>query len=569
MKNPLVGPRSIASLLAASAALLVAGELRAQKAAAAHPYAAEVAAAAAELRKVGIAVDSAKVGIAEPKAKELVDAMIEFHDPILADSWFELLRVALAALRLPVERSGEQFQQNYFRGAMQSQLAWYSPKDRSILVGPAASRLADRSLLFVHELTHAAQDQRQLGLVGYLTQFGDTTDAFLRSRCLSEGEAEAAVLAVRQLRAGKTLADLPLASYDVTVQEEADNAMQLHYALGRRWVVQHFQQGGWERVQQQLAKPPQTSAQFAQPERTAWDFAPPLARPEWPKGLDPATVVRDDVFGELGLRLLLRLCGTPSTAARIAALGWRGDSVRLWSVDDGNSPFVWRMAFDREVDAQQVRDVLAEKAKGSVQIRSAVVEWVVAADERLQDVLKAVAALPVPAPANAEAASATAAAEALVMGAATKTDGGRWAPGGFGCSLPIPDGFEATEANGMQVLFAPKAKDKFALSFRDNIVAVTMQTTSASLEAELASVQKALAQAPYRLALAEVRTVADHKVLWLEYHSTQSGRELQHLEVQWLDGTRKRGLTATALASRFATLAEPMRAALLGIRFGD
>jgi hypothetical protein len=549
--------------------MLIGGSLSAQAAKEAPSYAAEVAAAAAELRRVGIVVDAAKLGIAEPKAKELVDAMIQFHQPILADSWFEFLRVALIAMRLPMERSREQFQQNYFRGAMQSQMAWYSPHQRACLVGPAASRIADRSLLFVHELTHAAQDQRQPGFVGYLKQLGDTTDAFLRGRCLTEGEAEAAVLAVRQLRAGKTLADLPLADYEVTAPEQADNAMQLHYALGRRFVVRNYQQGGWERVQQQFAKPPQTTSQLAQPERTAFDFVPQLARPDWPQGLDPATIERDDVFGELGLRMMLRLGGVPSTAARIAAIGWRGDSIRMWSVDDGNFPFVWRIAFDREVDAQQLRDLLVDKGKGKVVVRGALVEWVVAADERLQDVLKAVAALPVPAKASAEAAAATAAAEALVLATATKTDGGRWAPGGLGCSVPMPEGYEATELNGLQVLLAPKAKDKFALSFRDNLVAMSMASNSSTPEVELAKVRQALSQAPYRLGLAEVRKVADRKVIWLEYQSTQSGRELQHLEVQWLDALSKRCITATALASRFATLAEPMRAALLGIRFGE
>jgi hypothetical protein len=99
-------------------------------------------------------------------------------------------------------------------------------------------------------------------------------------------------------------------------------------------------------------------------------------------------------------------------------------------------------------------------------------------------------------------------------------------------------------------LFAPLVDGS---AFRDNIV-VTASTlpAGATLESELAAVQKALGVEPYGLIRAERRKISGQEALWLEYTSAQPVGLLHHLEVQWLRSEHgKASVSATALDSRW------------------
>ncbi|MGE3173982.1 MAG: hypothetical protein AB7O97_15255 [Planctomycetota bacterium] len=579
---------ALALLSPALAALSLAQDPTPKAPAAASPAPQEklpeqlVAAAARELAEVGVQVDAGKVVIAQPDADEVAEILERFQVEAFGAEWFEMLWATLGAAGLPVEATAEEFRANYAQGVMQGQAAWYAPEGGRLLLSPQRPDGIDLSLLVAHELTHAAQDQRE-GLLRLLHGFGRTTDAMLVARSLIEGEAEAATLAVLQRRRGKDLNALPAALIAVQPAEQRDNAMRLHYALGRQHMVRALRSGGWPAVRAAFQAPPPHGAALAHPERELWPAPTALALPEWSAEAPPAALVRDDTWGELGLRMLLRFLDTDADQVRLAGLGWRGDALRLWRLESGGLVFVWRLAFDRDEDTEQLRALLAPRVQGQLTVRGQVLEWIAASDAALEYLLTATAALPLPAPADAALREATAALEQPILATMAKVtpapdDGDaaavaapdRWTLPELGASLPLPPGFEARTIQNVQALLAPPADDEMALAFRDNLVAVVQPAPSATLDELEEQTRVGLAQPPNEAIVVEQRQLAGRTVLWLEYHTTNQAGRLHHVEAAWLREGQRLSVTGTGLETRWQVIGPVLTRAIEGLRFeGD
>jgi hypothetical protein len=531
----------------------------------------ELRAAARELAAIGVDVDASKVAVRDLGDDELIAQLSRTTSELFGAEWFPMLWLALHALGLPVESTPDDFRRDYVSGTLDAQVAWYAPQERAMLLRRRRPPGTDLGLLFAHELVHAAQEQRE-GLGKLFAQLGHTTDGALLARCLTEGEAVAAAEAVRLRRDHQDLGSTPPARYDVTPEEEADHAMLLHYALGRAYAVRAFRRGGWAAVRAALAKPPANAAEFAHPDRSDWSFAPKLALPKWPESADKVKELRDDTWGELGLRLLLRFVSDRSTAVRLASVGWRGDAMRVFRTEQGGYAFVWRIAFDRVEDAAQFTALLGDRKLGKVAVRadakSSEVDWALGDSEANTLVLaQLLAQTDMPPPASAAAIAATAACEAAIESESPRVVDGRWLLPRLGVSLPVPDGFEPDERKGIPVMFAPVAKDADAEVFRDNVVAVAPPALAATLAEEVEGVRKRLVDAGATMVAAEVRQVGGRDVAWLEYSSRDGTRKLHHVEVQWLRDGGKVAIAGTALEGRWAAIGPRLAQVLRELRF--
>ena len=531
------------------------------------PRVEELRAAAVELAAIGVAVDAGKVAVRELGDDELIAQLGRSTTDLFGDEWFPMLWLALHALGLPVEATPDEFRRDYVSGILDAQVAWYSPQERAMLLRRRRPPDTDLPLLFAHELVHAAQDQRE-GLGKLFAHLGHTTDGALLARCLTEGEAVAAAEAVRLRREHQDLKATPPARYDVTPEEEADHAMLLHYALGRAYAVRAFRSGGWAAVRAASTDPPANAAVFAHPDRSDWSFVWGLALPDWPASVVEAKVLRNDTWGELGLRLLLRFVSDQSTAVRLASVGWRGDAMRVFRTEQGSYAFVWRIAFDRSEDAAQFVALLGDRKLGRVAVRGSEVDWALGDSEADTIVLaQLLAQTAAPPPPTAAAVAATAACEAAIESGSPRVVDGRWRLPRLGVSLPVPDGFETDERKGIPVMFAPVAKDADAEVFRDNVVAVAPPALATTLAAEIEGVRKRLVDAGATMIAAEVRQVGGRDVAWFEYSSRDGTRKLHHVEVQWLRDGGKVAVAGTALEGRWAAIGPRLSQVLGELRF--
>jgi hypothetical protein len=537
----------------------------------------DLRAAAVALAAIGVEVDARRVTVRDLGDDELIAQLSRSNADLFGPEWFPMLWVALHALGLPVEATADAFRRDYVYGILEAQVAWYAAQDHAMLLRRRRPSGTDLPLLFVHELVHAVQDQRA-GPGALCTRLAwaalggsgccQTTDSALVARCLTEGEAVAAAEAVRLRRDHQELCSTPPARYDVTPEEEADQAMLLHYALGRAFAVRAFRRGGWAEVRAAVEHPPADAAAFLHPDRRDWSFAPDLALPDWPASAGKAKVLREDTWGELGLRLLLRFVSDRSTAVRLAAVGWRGDAMRVFHTEQGRYAFVWRIVFDRGEDAAQFQALLGDGTLGKVAVRGSELDWALGDSQATTLVLaQLLAQTAAPPPASAAAAAATAACEAAIESGSPRVVDGRWQLPRLGVSLPVPEGFEADERRGIPVLFAPVAKDADAGTFRDNLVAVAPPPLAATLAEEIEGVRKRLVAAGATMVAAEVRQVGGRDVAWFEYSTRDDTRHLHHVEVQWLRDGGKVAIAGTALEGRWAAIGPRLSQVLRELRF--
>ena len=230
---------------------------------------------------------------------------------------------------------------------------------------PGDSLSLTEQIIFVHEYTHALQDQH-FGLDALEDpELAAVPDRALALTSLVEGDASAAM----QLYAQEVVTRNPLAALSLLTEGVLSNTLTLPpgtpevlarellfpYEAGLFFVTAIASENGWEAVNAAYDNPPTTSEQVLHPEKyLAGEGA--IDRPEWESAHAPLeedwSTVWDVPLGEFYLREHLTTL-MPAADARDAAAGWGGDRFTLFETPDGQRVWVLTLAWDTPDEAAE------------------------------------------------------------------------------------------------------------------------------------------------------------------------------------------------------------------------
>ena len=316
------------------------------------------------------------------KLRHPVTIEIEDGDAIVSSLRAQIDEAEIERARLVYGTLGlldaEEDLHSMFAGVLGEQVIGYYDPDTGRLViredvmaglagafGPEQTQEA--SLVLVHELVHALQDQR-LGL-GESYEKERTADGDNAFRAVVEGDATLAMLA-HALRKQ----DIPLSAATAGIQqmgdyvdlnalvrgEKLDDAPSIlrvtlvaPYLRGLQFVAAVQGRGGWPAVNNVHRRPPATSEQVLHPEKF---FArEPGEEIELPDNGEVLAAgfqrIEEDTLGELELSVYLgqtRASGTDDEAAA----GWAGDRLAVYTRGE-EAAVIWWTTWDTDADADE------------------------------------------------------------------------------------------------------------------------------------------------------------------------------------------------------------------------
>lgn len=236
-------------------------------------------------------------------------------------------------------------------------LGFYEPhQDTMVVVDRPLPEDNQAGALWAHELAHAAQEKR-FRLPSKLLAIKNNSDQQRAYSAVAEGEAMLVMLALASQG--------PLDTQQVRRTAEAIAAgtrswaqqagigpffvedLAFPYAQGLATVLAAWEKGGWQAVDQLLARPPQCTAAllFQGPCRHLDErLLPPV-----PEGTQELLL---DTLGAWAVRFWLGLALPPEEAERVARL-WDGDRLRLVAFQA--QPSRWAMAWQLRVAREKER----------------------------------------------------------------------------------------------------------------------------------------------------------------------------------------------------------------------
>lgn len=262
--------------------------------------------------------------------------------------------------------------------------ALYDPVTKTITMIEREVDLGDplENAILLHELVHAQQDAAYD--LGALLASAQTSDANIAVRSAWEGEAtfhENLFLLGIQGRTpdAATLTDA-FAGYREAAEAElfaapspfVDTFIVTPYLYGPSWVQNLWVTGGSEAVQGRYSSLPTDSLEVL---RAGWgEAASPYEVSEFPLGNlfarpgEPFPAEGSDAYplaidrlGAWFVHLAGRLHSTPAEARELA-LGWRGDQMDLFALDDGRAAARWRVRFETSDQATRFGQLFAGNA---------------------------------------------------------------------------------------------------------------------------------------------------------------------------------------------------------------
>jgi len=303
------------------------------------------------------------------------DAIAQSLRSQIEEEEIERARLVYGALGL---LDAEEDLYSMFAGVLGEQvIGYYDPDTQRLVIrddvmaGLAGSfgpeQAQEASLVLVHELVHALQDQR-LGL-GESYQKERTADADNAFRAVVEGDATLAMLAEALRQQG-----IPLSAATAGIQqmgdyvdldalvrgEKLDDAPAIlrvtlvaPYLRGLQFAAAVQGRGGWPAVNNAHRRPPATTEQVLHPDKyfareQAETIQIPKSRALLAAGFDR---VEEDTLGELELSVYLGQ-GRASGTHEQAAAGWAGDQLAVYQRDE-KTAVIWWTSWDSELDAQE------------------------------------------------------------------------------------------------------------------------------------------------------------------------------------------------------------------------
>lgn len=256
---------------------------------------------------------------------------------------------------------------------------WYSLDTKTVtLVGaqPLARFTFD---LVAHELVHAMQDQYlEDGINGLYEETAN--DQATAISWLIEGDAVTAESVTLSDDAMHLINSYQWGSEGVWVADRNGlspyvaplfgQAFASQYSDGAEYVRRQKEDGGWERVNELLTDPPQTSEQVMHPDKL--ELREPPVDPERLAELrrqvfNPREEPTTTTMGESYLGNFIGLATRQPQRAAQAAAGWGGDELAVWSMVDGrrDATAIWVISFDNA----------EEHEEGIVALREWLIAW--------------------------------------------------------------------------------------------------------------------------------------------------------------------------------------------------
>ncbi|MFN8530562.1 MAG: hypothetical protein U0670_18310 [Anaerolineae bacterium] len=306
-----------------------------------------------------------------PRREETIDYLSRLYDESLPQDQLDRLQAFYVALDLlPADVN----LRDVYLSLLGSQVAgFYDTETKLMNVLPigfasATSLSFSEQIIFVHEYTHALQDQNfNLDSVMSTESSADNPDRALAITALIEGDATqtmnvfAQMVTLQNPMAGLLLLAESLQAGNLTLPAGIPPALVREllfpYDAGAGFISRLYQEGGWETINRAYTpeRLPQTTEQVMHPDKYLSGEQPlSVASIDLVTVLPGWTTDYDIGLGEFYLGEHLRALGLTSGAANTAAAGWGGDRFQLLR-DPATGDLAWTLwiAWDTPADQQE------------------------------------------------------------------------------------------------------------------------------------------------------------------------------------------------------------------------
>jgi hypothetical protein len=352
-------------------------------------------------------------------------------------------------------------------------LAYYDIGGQYVVFNDAQlGRSGDADLIVAHELVHVYQDQVQGGSEAYDRVNNRGMDRTIAAHAVSEGEAQLIARALMYKRQGLdlTVRD-PRIKNDGLSRLLTESGVGGPYVLGEDFLWARYRVGGFDAVLAAYHRPPSSTEQLLHPDKYERDLPRIVTLPDWP---DPTALVRrvaEESFGEFALFAALAESLTTeddpllraSDEAALGTVGWDGDRMAVYRLDDGRRAALFRSVWDDAESARAfvelVRKALAlHEREGNVRLvqRGTLVDLAYSADSSLLPALaQALARHPSnfqPSAEDAESTRQTRQQVAERIALAPRVEQGAWLHPLSRARVCIPEGWKPRPLLGVPVI---------------------------------------------------------------------------------------------------------------------
>lgn len=277
-----------------------------------------------------------------------------------------------------------------------ARLAFYDPNSKTIVFMRGARNYLTPGYL-AHELAHVYQDQKwNFNSIWKPYQENPSRELFNITQFVVEGHAELVRQTYEQKFAKDALTEFSLSASlgnitenDCLICDKNHIPANLPYSVGLRFLLQKHRNGGWPLVEKFFEELPSSSEQIIHPNKHRLDEPTALSLPTWTNDEKNPQLSLNGSLGEAFLLTKLLNMGVKSNVALESASGWDGDIAQLYRTDDGKEALVWRLLFDRVIDAKQLETALRPLTKPSEIFRvGRVVDWIITNNHDLKKELR-------------------------------------------------------------------------------------------------------------------------------------------------------------------------------------
>lgn len=248
-------------------------------------------------------------------------------------------------------------------------LGFYDPETAEFVVVSNDDALdSTEQLTHVHEFVHALQDQHYN--LDRLDDGDMDTEAAAAFRALAEGHAS--FVEVLFLTSGY-FSEAEIGEILATIEEDDSSYLEnipsiivadleFPYSAGFEFVMNLYQEGGFEALDEVWQNPPQSTEQILHPEKYQdQDLPQNVSLPNLVDVLgDEWQLVDEDTFGEFYLRQYLGQ-QLNEDSVKMAATGWGGDRYVVYENEAaGNLVMVLRVAWDEAVEGAEFNEIFPQ-----------------------------------------------------------------------------------------------------------------------------------------------------------------------------------------------------------------